>query len=212
MQIINSFFLFLIDAKLEYFNPSGSIKDRIAVRMISDAEEQGHLKPGCTIIEVSSGNTGIALAMACVVKGYKCIIIMPEKMSDERVLTLNLLGAKVIRTPNDALPYAPDGFFSVAKRLNKEIPDSIVLNQFEASGNPLAHYDGTGEEILEQLDEQVDMVVIGTGTGGSISGIAQKVKERCPNCIIIATDPEGSLLAVPESLNKTDVTFFEVGS
>lgn len=207
---IKNFIVKILDAKLEYFNPSGSLKDRIAARMISDAEEQGRLKPGCTIIEVSSGNTGIALAMACVVKGYKCIIVMPEKMSDERVFTLNLLGAKVIRTPNEADPYAPDGYFTVAKRLNEEIPNSVVLNQFEASGNPLAHYDGTGEEILEQLDEQVDMVVIGTGTGGTITGISQKVKERYSKCIVVAVDPEGSLLAEPASLNKTDVTFYEV--
>lgn len=178
--------------------------------MISDAEEQGRLKPGCTIIKPSAGNTGIGIAMACAVKGYKCIIVMPEKMSDEKAYTLNLLGAKVIRTPNEAAAFSPDGYFSVAKRISEEIPDSVLLNQFEESGNPIAHYDNTGEEILEQLDNHVDMIVIGTGSGGTMTSISQKVKEHCPNCIVIAVDPEGSVLAMPELLNKTDVTFSEV--
>lgn len=204
------FFLTITDVKVEFFNPGGSIKDRIGFRMVSDAEEQGRLKPGCTIIEPTSGNTGIGLAMACAVKGYKCIIVMPEKMSDEKVSTLNLLGAKIIRTPTEAAHDAPDGLFLVAKRLNKEIPDSVILDQYEAPGNPLAHYDGTGEEILNQLNDQVDMVVVGAGTGGSITGIAQKVKERCPNCTVVAVDPEGSILSVPDSLNDTDVNYYEV--
>lgn len=201
---------FIADVKVEFFNPGGSIKDRIAFRMVEDAEERGLLKPGCTIIEPTSGNTGIGLAMASAVKGYKCIIVMPEKMSDEKVAALRLFGAKIIRTPTEAAHDDPEGLIMVAKRLNKEIPDSIILDQYEAPGNPLSHYDGTGEEILQQLDDQVDMVVCGAGTGGSITGISQKVKERCPNCVVIGVDPEGSILSQPESLNETDVSFYEV--
>lgn len=178
--------------------------------MIEDAEEQGRLKPGCTIIEPTSGNTGIGLALGAAVKGYKCIIVMPEKMSDEKVATLKLLGATIIRTPTEAAHDSPEGLFLVAQRLNKEIPDSIILDQYESPGNPLAHYDGTGEEILHQLGGHVDMVVIGVGTGGSVTGISQKIKERCPDCKIIGVDPEGSILSVPETLNETDVTFYEV--
>lgn len=205
-----NFFYNFTDVKVEFFNPGGSIKDRIGFRMVSDAEELGRLKPGCTIIEPTSGNTGIGLAMACAVKGYKCIIVMPEKMSDEKVSTLKLFGAKIIRTPTEAAHDVPEGLFMVAKRLNEEIPDSVILDQYEAPGNPLAHYDGTGEEILNQLNDKVDMIVVGAGTGGSVTGIAQKVKERCPNCTIVAVDPEGSILALPTTLNDTDVNYYEV--
>lgn len=127
-----------IDVKVEFFNPGGSIKDRIAFRMVEDAEEQGRLKPGCTIIEPTSGNTGIGLAMACAVKGYKCLIVMPEKMSEEKVATLKLFGAKIIRTPTEAAHDDPEGLILVAKRLNSEIPDSVILDQYENPGNPLA--------------------------------------------------------------------------
>lgn len=146
------------DVKVEFFNPGGSIKDRIAFRMVEDAEEKGLLTPGCTIIEPTSGNTGIGLAMACAVKGYNCLIVMPEKMSDEKVATLKLLGAKIIRTPTEAAHDDPEGLIMVSKRKNKEIPNSIILDQYENSGNPLAHYDGTGSEILHQLDGLIDMV------------------------------------------------------
>lgn len=186
------------------------MKDRIAFRMVEDAEKQGRLKPGCTIIEPTSGNTGIGLAMACAVKGYKCLIVMPEKMSNEKVNALNVLGAKVIRTPTEAAFDSPEGLICVAKRLNTEIPDSVILDQYENSGNPMAHYDGTGEEILQALDGHVDMVVCGAGTGGTITGISRKIKEACPNCVIVGADPEGSILAEPESLNKTDASFYEV--
>lgn len=196
--------------KVEFFNPGGSIKDRIAYRMVEDAEEQGRLKPGCTIIEPTSGNTGIGLAMACAVKGYKCIIVMPEKMSDEKVAALKILGAQIIRTRTEAAHDDEDGLIEVAKRLNKEIPDSVILDQYGNPGNPLAHYDGTAEEILNQCDGQVDMCVVGAGTGGSATGISYKLKEQCPNCIIVGVDPDGSILALPESLNKSDVTFYEV--
>lgn len=203
-------FLMIADAKVEFFNPGGSIKDRIAFRMIEDAEEQGRLKPGCTIIEPTSGNTGIGLAMACAVKGYKCLIVMPEKMSNEKVAALKVLGAKIIRTPTEAAFDSPEGLICVAQRMNREIPDSVILDQYANPGNPLAHYDCTGEEIVQQCNGSVDMVVVGAGTGGSVTGISRKVKEHCPNCIIVAVDPEGSILSEPHSMNESEVKFYEV--
>lgn len=198
------------DAKVEFFNPGGSVKDRMAFRMMEEAEQQGHLNPDSTVIEPTSGNTGIALALACAVKGYKCILVMPEKISQDKESTMHILGATIVRTPNGKAYDDPESVFQVAKRLNREIPNSIILDQFTNAANPLAHYDATGEEILQQCDGNVDMIVIGTGTGGTITGISSKVKEHCPNCEIIGVDPEGSQLALPESLNKTDVTFWEV--
>lgn len=178
--------------------------------MVEDAEAEGRLTPGCTIIEPTSGNTGIGLALACAVKGYKCLIVMPEKMSNEKVDTLRVLGAKIIRTPTEAAFDSPEGLIAVSQRLSKEIPNSVVLDQYRNPGNPLAHYDGTAEEILHQCGGKVDMIVIGAGTGGTISGIGRKIKEKVQDCIIVGADPEGSILACPESLNKTDVTFYEV--
>lgn len=198
------------DVKCEFLNPGGSVKDRIGYRMVEDAEAQGRLKPGCTIIEPTSGNTGIGLAMACAVKGYKCLIVMPEKMSTEKSDALKVLGATIIRTPTEAGFESPEGLICVAQRLNKEIPDSVVLDQYRNAANPLAHYDGTGEEIVRQCGGSVDMVVCGAGTGGTISGIGRRLKERCPDCRIIAADPEGSILAEPAALNKTAVEFYEV--
>ncbi|XP_065364719.1 cystathionine beta-synthase [Calliphora vicina] len=197
-------------AKCEFLNPGGSIKDRIGFRMVLDAEEKGLLKPGCTIIEPTSGNTGIGLAMACAVKGYNCLIVMPEKMSNEKVYALRALGAKIIRTPTEAAYDSPEGLICVAQRLQKEIPNSIVLNQYTNPGNPLAHYDGTAAEILWQTDNQVDMVVCTAGTGGTISGIARKIKEELPTCQVVGVDPFGSVLARPESMNTQKVSFFEV--
>lgn len=196
--------------KVEFFNPGGSIKDRVALRMIEDAEQLGKLTPGCTIIESSSGNTGIGLAMACAVKGYKCVIVMPDKMSDEKVAVMKLFGAKIILTPTESSSHDPDGLITVAKRLNDEIPDSFILDQHENSGNPLSHYDGTGEEIVHQLDGKVDMVVCGVGTGGSITGISGKVKELCPGCITVGVDAEDSVLSQPEKVKQSDVIFYEV--
>uniref|UniRef100_A0A1I8MNS0 Cystathionine beta-synthase n=1 Tax=Musca domestica TaxID=7370 RepID=A0A1I8MNS0_MUSDO len=197
-------------AKCEFLNPGGSVKDRIGYRMVQDAEDKGLLKPGCTIIEPTSGNTGIGLAMACAVKGYKCLIVMPEKMSNEKVYALRALGAKIIRTPTEAAYDSPEGLICVAQRLQKEIPNSIVLDQYRNPGNPLAHYDGTGAEILWQLDNKVDMIVCSAGTAGTITGIARKIKEELPSCQIVGVDPFGSVLARPEELNKSDVQFYEV--
>lgn len=196
--------------KCEFLNPGGSVKDRIGYRMVEDAERAGLLKPGCTIIEPSSGNTGIALALACAVKGYKCIIVMPEKMSSEKVDAMNALGAQVIRTPTEASFDSAEGLFVVAQTLQKKIPNSIILDQFRSTSNPLAHYDGTAEEILHQMDNRVDMIVCGAGTGGTIAGIGRKIKDKLPSCEIVCSDPEGSELALPPELNETTVTFFEV--
>ncbi|KAJ8004158.1 hypothetical protein DPEC_G00155880 [Dallia pectoralis] len=197
-------------AKCEYFNAGGSVKDRISLRMVEDAERAGHLKPGDTIIEPTSGNTGIGLALAAAVKGYRCIIVMPEKMSLEKVDVLRALGAEIVRTPTSARFDSPESHVGVAWRLKNEIPNSHILDQYRNPSNPLAHYDTTAEEILEQCDGKVDMLVAGAGTGGTITGIARKLKERCPNIKIIGVDPEGSILAEPESLNKTDKTQYEV--
>ncbi|XP_046554220.1 cystathionine beta-synthase-like [Haliotis rubra] len=194
-------------AKCEFFQPGGSLKDRIALRMIEDAEERGLIKPGATIIEPSSGNTGIGVAMVCAVKGYRCIIVMPQRMSLEKVATMKALGAEIYRTAN-GIPFdQPESHVGVARRLMEEIPNSFLLDQYRNASNPLAHYDGTAEEILDACDNKLDMVVIGTGTGGTLTGVARKIKERCPNCKIVAVDPEGSLIAEPAELNQKGKKF-----
>ncbi|XP_051558459.1 cystathionine beta-synthase a isoform X2 [Myxocyprinus asiaticus] len=197
-------------AKCEFFNAGGSVKDRISLRMVEDAEREGILKPGDTIIEPTSGNTGIGLALAAAVKGYRCIIVMPEKMSMEKVDVLRALGAEIVRTPTSARFDSPESHVGVAWRLKNEIPNSHILDQYRNPSNPLAHYDTTAEEILEQCDRRVDMLVAGTGTGGTITGIARKLKEKCPNIKIVGVDPEGSILAEPNELNRTDKTQYEV--
>lgn len=197
-------------AKCEFFNPGGSLKDRIAHRMIEDAEEKGLIKPGYTIIEPTSGNTGIGLAMAAAVKGYKCIIVMPEKMSNEKVYVLRALGAKIVRTPTEAAWYSPEAHISVAQKLQREIPNSIVLDQYTNSGNPLAHYDQTATELWEQCDGKIDYVIVGAGTGGTVTGIGRKLKELSPDVKIVAVDPKGSILAEPSELNKEGIGFYEV--
>ncbi|KAI8878882.1 cystathionine beta-synthase, partial [Backusella circina FSU 941] len=189
-------------AKCEFFNAGGSVKDRIAIRMIEEAERDGTLIPGkSTIIEATSGNTGIGLALAGAVKGYRVIITLPEKMSQEKVDVLKALGAEIIRTPTEAAWDAPESHIGVARKLRDEIPGAVILDQYGNPYNPVAHYDSTAEEILEQCGGKVDMLVAGAGTGGTISGIAQKLKEKCPDVIIVGVDPIGSILAQPESLN-----------
>jgi len=197
-------------AKCEFFNAGGSVKDRIALRMVEDAEKTGMLKSGDTIIEPTSGNTGIGLALAAAVKGYRCIIVLPEKMSNEKVATLRALGAEIVRTPTSASWDSPESHISVAQRLLAEIPNSIILDQYRNPGNPLAHYDTTAEEIITQCGGKVDMVVLGAGTGGTISGIGRKIKEKCPECVVVGVDPMGSILAEPENLNRSDVTYYDV--
>ncbi|KAK9763238.1 cystathionine beta-synthase [Basidiobolus ranarum] len=178
--------------------------------MVEEAEKAGILKPGYTIIEPTSGNTGIGLALAGAVKGYRVIITLPEKMSQEKVDVLKALGAEIIRTPTEAAWDAPESHIGVARRLNKEIPNSVILDQYANPNNPMAHYEDTAEEILRACDGRVDMIVAGAGTGGTITGIAKKLKERCPNVEIVGVDPLGSILAQPESLNDTDITGYKV--
>ena len=181
-------------AKCEYFNAGGSLKDRIGRRMVENAEKSGRIKPGDTLIEPTSGNTGIGLALAAAVKGYRMIIVMPEKMSMEKEYTLKALGAEVIRTPTEAAYDDPDGLIEVAKRMQKEIPNSHILDQYENPDNPDAHYEGTAEEIWNDFGADLDMIVVGVGTGGTITGIAKKLKEKNPNIRIVGADPYGSIL------------------
>jgi len=188
--------------KCEFFNAGGSVKDRIGRQMVLDAERTGRIKPGDTLIEPTSGNTGIGLALACAVKGYRCLITMPEKMSKEKVDVLKALGAEIIRTPTEAAYDAPDSHISVARRLQQEIPNSHILDQYSNPSNPDAHYHGTAEELIRQCNGKIDMVVCGAGTGGTITGIARRLKEHNPECIVVGVDPEGSILAVPDSLNN----------
>ncbi|CAO3591710.1 unnamed protein product [Absidia cylindrospora] len=189
-------------AKCEFFNAGGSVKDRIAVRMIEEAEKAGTITPGVsTIIEPTSGNTGIGLALAAAVKGYRVIITLPEKMSQEKVDVLKALGAEIIRTPTEAAWDAPESHISIAKKLRDEIPNAVILDQYGNPYNPIAHYDTTAEEILAACDGKLDMLVAGAGTGGTITGLAAKIKEKCPTCKIVGVDPIGSILAQPESLN-----------
>jgi cystathionine beta-synthase len=197
-------------AKLEFFNSGGSVKDRIAKRMVEYGEIDGHLKPGSTIIEPTSGNTGIGLALAAAVKGYKAIITLPEKMSDEKVNVLKALGAEIIRTPTEAAWDSPESHIGVARKLNKEIENSWIPDQYSNINNPNAHYYGTAEEIYEQCGGKLDMFVAGAGTGGTIAGIGKRLKELLPNIIIVGVDPHGSILALPESLNKEGVHSYQV--
>lgn len=181
--------------KCEFLNPGGSIKDRIAYQMVVDAEREGRIKRGDTLIEPTSGNTGIGLALAGAVHGYRVIITMPEKMSREKQVVLEALGAEIIRTPSEAAWDAPESHISMAKQLQRELPNAHILDQYGNPSNPRAHYDGTAQEILDDLNGKVDMVIIAAGTGGTITGVAKKLKEVCPNVIIVGADPEGSILA-----------------
>jgi len=184
-------------AKCEFFNPGGSIKDRIGYRMIVEAEKSGQIKKGDTLIEPTSGNTGIGLALAGALMGYKIIITMPQKMSREKQVILEALGAQIIRTPTEAAWDSPESHIGVAKKLQKELPNAHILDQYANKNNPLAHYEGTAEEIIKDLDGKVHMVVMSAGTGGTLTGVAQKMKEKIPGVKIIGADPEGSILAGP---------------
>ena len=180
--------------KCEFFNPGGSVKDRIGKYMIEQAEKEGLIKPGDTLIEPTSGNTGIGLALTAAVKGYKMIITMPEKMSKEKEVVLKSLGAEIVRTPTEAAWDAPESHIGVAKKLNSEIPNSYILDQYSNMNNPNIHYETTAMEILDSLNNDVSMIVAGVGTGGTISGIAKKMKECNSNIQIVGVDPYGSIL------------------
>ncbi|KAJ3080359.1 hypothetical protein HK102_003114 [Quaeritorhiza haematococci] len=191
-----------IVAKCEFFNAGGSVKDRIGKRMIEGLEKEGKLQPGFTVIEPTSGNTGIGLALTAAVKGYRAVITLPEKMSQEKVDVLKALGAEIIRTPTEAAWDSPESHIGVANRLNKEIPNSIIPDQYTNTNNPLAHYEGTAEEIILQTGGKFDVFVAGAGTGGTIAGVGKKLKEKVPGVKVVGADPHGSILALPESLNS----------
>ncbi|PLB47027.1 cystathionine beta-synthase [Aspergillus steynii IBT 23096] len=192
-------------AKLEYFNAGGSVKDRIALRMIEEAERSGRIKPGDTLIEPTSGNTGIGLALVAAVKGYKTIITLPEKMSAEKVAVLRALNATIIRTPNEAAYDSPESHIGVAKRLEKELPNAHILDQYGNENNPLAHEFGTAEEIWTQTNGQIKAIVAGAGTGGTITGLARGLKKHNSKVQVIGADPQGSILALPAALNEEHV-------
>ena len=185
-------------AKCEFFNPGGSIKDRIAFNMIRQAEKRGQIKKGDTLIEPSSGNTGLGLALAGSVLGYKVIVVMPQKMSQEKEVVLKALGAKIYRTPTEVPSHHEDSHLSLARRLVKEIPGAFMLDQYNNPDNEDTHYRLTAQEILDDLKGRVDMLVVGAGTGGTVSGLSRRFKKECPQCRIIGVDPEGSILAEGE--------------
>src|ERR1700712_1960516 len=188
--------------KCEFMNPGGSVKDRIGVRMLLDAERAGRIKPGDTLIEPTSGNTGIGIAMAAAVRGYRGIIPMPEKMSQEKQVVLEALGAEIIRTPTEAAWDSPESHIGVARRLKEVIPNSHILDQYSNPSNPRAHEEGTAAEILEQCDGKLDAIVMTAGTGGTISGVARGLKRVLPNVQVIGVDPEGSILAGPGEIRS----------
>jgi len=191
--------------KCEFMNPGGSVKDRIGVRMLLDAEREGRIKPGDTLIEPTSGNTGIGLALAAAVRGYRVIITMPEKMSQEKQVVLEALGAEIIRTPTEAAWDSPESHIGVARRLKEVIPRSHILDQYQNPSNPLAHEEGTAAEIIAQCGGKLDAVVMTAGTGGTITGVARAIKRALPNAQIIGVDPEGSILAGPGEIRSYKV-------
>src|SRR3954469_20039729 len=180
-------------AKLEYLNPGGSVKDRIGLAMLEAAERDGKLKPGGTIVEPTSGNTGVGLAIAAASKGYRCIFVMPDKMSQEKISMLRAYGAEVVITPTAVEPESPESYYSVSSRLAEEIPGGFKPDQYSNLANPQAHYDTTGPEIIEQTGGEIDALVISVGTGGTISGVGRYFKEHAPNVLIVGADPEGSV-------------------
>jgi len=184
-------------AKCEFLNAGGSVKDRIGVRMIEEAERSGRIRPGDTLIEPTSGNTGIGLALAAAIKGYRLIITMPEKMSREKQLALEALGAEIIRTPTEAAWDSPESHLGVARRLREVLPRAHILDQYGNPENPLAHYHGTGAEIVRQTGGRLDSCVMTAGTGGTLTGVARRLREEIPGCRIVGVDPEGSILAGP---------------
>jgi cystathionine beta-synthase len=184
-----------VAVKMEALNPGGSVKDRVGIAMITEAERRGWLRPGGTIIEATAGNTGVGLAMVAAVKGYRCIFVLPDKMSAEKILLLKAYGAEVVITPTSVAPDSPESYNGVADRLAREIPGAWRPNQFSNLANPEVHYRTTGREIWEQSDGRITVFVAAVGTGGTISGVARYLKEQNPDIRIIGADPEGSVLS-----------------
>jgi cystathionine beta-synthase len=186
-------------AKLEYLNPGGSVKDRIGLAMIEAAERDGRLRPGGTIVEPTSGNTGVGLAIAAALRGYRCIFVMPDKMSQEKISMLRAYGAEVVITPTAVDPHSPESYYAVSDRLAEEIPGGFKPDQYSNPSNPQAHYETTGPELWEQTDGgQVDAVVISVGTGGTITGVGRYFKEHGSAARIVGVDPEGSVFTADE--------------
>lgn len=190
-------------AKCEFLNPGGSVKDRIAYNMIKSAQQEGKIKPGDTLIEPTSGNTGIGMAMAGASLGYKVIIVMPEKMSKEKEVVLKALGASIVRTPTEVAFDDERSHINVAKKINSQTPNSHILDQYANLQNPKIHFESTAQEILDQIE--VDMFVAGAGTGGTITGVAHRFKSKNQKCIVVGVDPVGSILA-----GGTDVQSYNV--
>jgi cystathionine beta-synthase len=182
-------------AKVECLNPGGSVKDRVAVRMIEEAEKKGLIRPGGVIVEATAGNTGVGLAMVAAIKGYRCIFVLPDKMSEDKISLLRAYGAEVVITPTSVPPDSPESYNGVADRLSREIPGAFRPNQFANPDNPHAHYLTTGPEIWEDTEGSVDVFVAGMGTGGTISGTARYLKEKKPGVVVVGADPEGSILS-----------------
>jgi cystathionine beta-synthase len=185
-------------AKLEMLNPGGSVKDRIGLRMIEAAERDGLLRQGGTIVEPTSGNTGHGLAIAAAIKGYRCIFVMPDKMSQEKISLLRAYGAEVVIAPTAVPPESPESYYRVADRLTEEIRGAFQPNQYYNQENPQTHYETTGPEIWEQTEGRIDVLVCGVGTGGTVTGIARYLKEQKPEAVVVGADPEGSLFSAPD--------------
>ena len=188
-------------AKLEYMNPGGSVKDRIGIRMIEAAEREGKLRPGGTIVEPTSGNTGVGLAIAAAIKGYRCVFVMPDKIAEEKRALLRGYGAEVVICPTVVPPESPESYYSVSNRLAEEIPGAFKPDQYSNRANPEAHYETTGPEIWEQTGGEVDAIVFSVGTGGTISGTARYLRERKPDLLVVGADPEGSIFSQPDNVH-----------
>jgi cystathionine beta-synthase len=188
-------------AKLEYMSPGGSVKDRIGLRMIEAAEREGKLEPGGTIVEPTSGNTGVGLAIAAAIKGYRCVFVMPDKIAEEKRALLRGYGAEVVICPTVVPPESPESYYSVSDRLAEEIPGAYKPDQYSNQANPEAHYETTGPEIWEQTGGEVDAIVFSVGTGGTISGTARYLREQKPDLLVVGADPEGSIFSQPDNVH-----------
>lgn len=198
-------------AKCEYLNPGGSVKDRIGRRMIIDAEKTGRIKKGDVLVEPTSGNTGIGMAMVAAARGYRMIITMPEKMSAEKENTLRGLGAEIIRTPTELPTEHIDSHMGIAYKLTQTLENCHMLDQYSNPSNPIAHYEGTAQEIWDQCEGKIDTVIVSAGTGGTITGIARFFKDKDPNIKVVGVDPEGSVLAEPAELNTKEGSYLVEG-
>jgi cystathionine beta-synthase len=187
--------------KLEYMNPGGSVKDRIGLRMIEAAEREGKLRPGGTIVEPTSGNTGVGLAIAAAIKGYRCVFVMPDKIAEEKRALLRGYGAEVVICPTAVPPESPESYYSVSNRLAEQIPGAFKPDQYSNQANPQAHYETTGPEIWEQTGGELDAIVFSVGTGGTISGAARFLRERKPDLLVVGADPEGSIFSQPDNVH-----------